>query len=198
MKSERTSKELTMLLIDVVVLAAAFLTFGSGLVLFFGFHVGEGAFRTSSLGLNRLTWLNLHRLPALMVALGIGLHVALNWRAFVGRCRRSLSRKGGSRDVLELVMYVAFWTVALAGMAVWLLIGGSAPLAGPVQLGRLPQVRHHVVDVHNIAGLVAFLLTVHHVCHRWRRMVRGLRTAWHTVGEERCLTWPKVSKFTTR
>ena len=86
-------------LLDVVVLVAAFLTFASGLVLFLNLHRDEGAFRMSPLGLTRLAWLNLHRLPALIVVSGIGLHIALNWKAFIARLRHGFSRKSKSRAV---------------------------------------------------------------------------------------------------
>jgi hypothetical protein len=166
-------------LLNVVLFVAAFLTFASGLVLFLGFHAGQGAFRSSALGLTRLTWLNLHRLPALVVVFAIGLHIALNWRAFVARLRNGFSRKSKSRAVPELVLYVTFWTVALTGIVAWFFVAGSAPLAGPVPLGWLHPTRHHVVEIHHIVALVALPLAVHHVGHRWHRMVQGLGSWVH-------------------
>ena len=194
--------------VDVVLLVAAFLTFGSGVVLFFDFHVGKGAFRTSALGLSRLTWVNIHRLSALIVVAGIGFHVALNWKAFVARLRHSFSRERKSRVVWEaaelcsartiagrfrnpprvsksmvseLILYVTFATVAMTGIVVWLFVLGSARLAGPVPLGQLRNIRHQLVDIHNIAGLVALALTAHHVGHRWHRMVRCLGELAHSI-----------------
>jgi hypothetical protein len=177
-------------LLDVVVLVAAFLTFASGLVLFLNLHRDEGAFRMSTLGLTRLAWLNLHRLPALIVVSGIGLHIALNWKAFIARLRHGFSRKSKSRAVPELILYVTFWTVATTGIVAWFLVDGSAPLAGPVPLGWLHHTRHHVVEVHHIVGLVALLLAAHHVGHRWHRMVQGLGSwvqcmrAWSMVEDK--------------
>jgi hypothetical protein len=184
------------LLVDVLLLVAAFLTFASGVFLFFDFHVGEGAFRTSALGLTRLTWLNFHRLPALMVVAGIGLHVALNWGGFVTRLRRGFSRGHKSRAITELVMYATCGTVAMTGIAVWLFISGSAPIEGPFWLGQPHHIRHQLVDVHNIAGLVALGLTTHHVGHRWRAMVRGLRSWAHQSsgrGADRMASRPETS-----
>ena len=89
--------------------------------------------------------------------------------------RRGLASERRSGAGVELVLYVTFWTVTIAGIASWLLVGGSAPLLGPVPLGPLPHTRHQVVDIHHIAGLVALPLAVHHVGHRWGLMVRGLR-----------------------
>ena len=184
------------LLVDVVLLVAAFLTFASGLVLFLDLHRDEGAFRTSALGLTRLTWLNLHRLPALIVVAAIGLHLALNWAAFVARLVHGFARKRKSRAIPELVLYVTFWTVALTGIIAWLFVSGSAPLAGPVPLGWLHHTRHHMVEVHHSVGLVALLLTAHHVGHRSQRMVRGL-CSWAdpsaVVGPPRVASRPETS-----
>ena len=160
----------------LVLLAAAALTFVTGLVLFFGFHVGGGHLRGAVLGLPRLVWLNLHRLPALVVAVSLGLHLALNARAFLARLRRGLVGKLGAGNGAELALYLAFLTVVLTGLAAWFLLGGSPALEGPVRLGRPPQLRHRFLDIHNIVGLAAFAAAVHHVGHRWRRLVRGPRT----------------------
>jgi Domain of unknown function (DUF4405) len=116
-------------ILDVVLLVAAFLTFASGLVLFLVLHRDEEAFRTAALGLSRLAWLNLHRLPALIVVTAIGLHLALNWRAFVARLRQGFSRKSKSRAVPELVLYVTFWTVATTGIVAWFFVEGRTWLA---------------------------------------------------------------------
>jgi hypothetical protein len=165
--------------LDVVLLVAAFLTFTSGLVLFLDLHRDAGVFRTSALGLTRLTWLNLHRLPALIVVVAVGLHLTLNWAAFVARLRKGLARKSKSRAIPELVLYATFWTVALTGILAWFFVAGSAPLAGPIPLGWLHPARHHVVEIHHIVALVALPLAVHHVGHRWHRMMQGLGSRVH-------------------
>lgn len=164
------------ILIDVVLLTAAVVAFTSGFLLLFGFHVGNGVFRASAMGLSRLAWLNLHRLSALALTAALGLHLALNWKAFAARLRRGFSRKSGSKNGSELILYLTFGAAAITGLVVWLIVGGSAPLTGPVRFGPLPHTRHRFVDIHYIVGLVALVLTVHHVGHRWRRMVRGIRS----------------------
>lgn len=164
------------LLVDLLLLGAFALAFTAGLVLFFGFHVGEGSLRSSGLGLARITWLDLHRLSALAAIALTALHVALDWKAFLARWRRLAGRGGGRRGLSEPLLHVTFAVVALAGLALWALVPGSAPLAGPVPLGPLPHGRHQIVDVHDVAGLVALALTVHHVAHRWSWIVRGLRS----------------------
>jgi len=167
------------LVVDSVLLAAGFLTFASGLVLFLNLHKDAGAFRASTLGLTRLAWLNLHRLPALLVVTTIVLHLALNWAALLARLRNAFARTSKSRGVSEPLLYLTFWTVALTGIVAWFCVAGSAPLAGPVQLGWLHHTRHQVIEVHHSVGLLALTLAVHHVGHRWHRMVRGLESWVH-------------------
>jgi hypothetical protein len=184
------------LLIDVILLVAAFLTFATGMVLFFDFHAGKGAFRTSALGFSRLTWLNLHRLPGLIVVSAICLHLALNWAAFVARLRQGFSRKSKSRAISEQILYLTFWTVALTGIVAWFFVDGSAPLAGPVPFGWLYHTRHHVIEVHHIVGLVALALAVHHVGHRWNRIARGFGSWVHpspVEGADRAASRPGTS-----
>jgi hypothetical protein len=162
------------LLVDVVLLGSALTTFAAGLVLFTQFHMGPEPFRDSSLGLSRLAWLNLHRLSALLLTAGVAVHLALNWKAFLGWLRRFSSRGRDPHTVMEILLYATFGAVAATGLAAWFLVDGTAPLAGPVPPGRLPHGRHMLVDLHDIAGLLALGLAVHHVAHRWRQLVRGL------------------------
>jgi hypothetical protein len=162
------------LLLDLVLLPAAVLTFGSGLFLLLCFHAGPGPDRLSALGLSRIAWLDLHRLSALVVAAGIATHVTLNGRAFVARLRGAFTGPGASGGGLELLTYAATATVLVTGLVAWWVLDGSAPLGGPIPPGRLPHLRHAWVDTHDLAGLLALALVVHHVGHRWRGLARGL------------------------
>ena len=83
-------------IVSWLMLGSSVLTFGTGLVLTFGLHAGPGSFRASVLGLGRLTWLNLHRLPAILLLTFLVLHLALNWKPFTAPSgpRSSRSAKG--------------------------------------------------------------------------------------------------------
>jgi hypothetical protein len=157
--------------VDLVLLGAGALTFLAGLVLLFAFHADDGEWATSALGVPRLVWLDLHRLAAAALVAGVAVHLGLDARAFLGQLRRAFSRRrSGAR--IELVLYAAFFLAAGTGLAAWLLVDGSSPLLGPVPLGPLPHGRHSLVEVHNLAGLIALALAVHHVWLRWRFLVR--------------------------
>lgn len=167
-----TSRSDARILVDLVLLPAAVLTFATGLVLLLRFHAGMGPYRELALGVGRLAWLNLHRLSALVTALGVVAHVALNGRAFVGWLRRALAPGRGAG--LELLLYAATATVLVTGLVAWFVLDGSAPLGGPIPPGRLPPLRHRWVDVHDLSGLAALALAVRHVLHRWRALARGV------------------------
>lgn len=158
--------------LNLGLLAAAAVTFLTGVVLLVAFHMDAGAFAASALGLPRLFWLDLHRLGSLALAVALAGHLWLDRRPFAAQLRRALRRDDAGARV-ELALYLSFWTTTLTGLAAWLLVSGSAPLAGPVVLERLPHTRHALVDLHFLAGLVALPLAVHHVAHRWRRLWRA-------------------------
>lgn len=164
--------------VDVMLLVTGLATLATGMVLFLSFHGRSGAFRTSALGLARITWLNLHRLPAPLVVGALGLHLALNWSPFLARLRRAFSPRNRS----ELVLYVTFWTVAFTGLGAWLLVGGSPPLSGPAAIGLPAHGRRMLLEVHHIVGLATLGYCVHHVGHRWRRMVHALGSARRAPG----------------
>jgi hypothetical protein len=164
------------LLVDSVLLGAALLTFASGLVLLLAFHVDHGTARSSALGLGRLAWLNLHRIPALVVAAGLMLHLAVDWKAFRTRLRNFVRRDRNPHAVAENLLCLTLATAVLAGLAAWLLLDGSALLLAPAPRGPASASRHGLIDIHNVAGLVALPLAVHHIAHRWRWLVRTIQS----------------------
>lgn len=160
------------LVIDALMLAASLLSFASGLVLLLRFHVGGGAFATEAMGLSRLWWLNLHRLPAVVVLATAAMHIALHWKPLFARTTKAM--KTCRHPGADRVMYWAFPVVAAAGFVAWFM-DGSSPMAGPAVLGYPSHARHAWIDVHNVAGVVALPVTLHHTLHRWNWMVRTAR-----------------------
>jgi hypothetical protein len=162
-------------LLDWVLLAAGLLAYSTGLVLLLRFHVGDGAFAASTLGLGKLVWLNLHRFSAAAVALGVLVHVGLHWRAFRAKLTDVVRRRTKRPIHSELVMYVAFFVAASAGLVAWLVLEGSSPVFGPALIGRASGIRHPCIDTHHVSSLVSLVLVAHHVGHRWRLMARRAR-----------------------
>ncbi len=160
------------LLVNWTVLFAALITFSSGLVLLLKFHMGHGAFAASAFGVDKLVWLNVHRLAAIPLVAGILTHTLLNWRAFRGRLGKRVSRSTGKRSDRELHMYACFFIAALTGLVAWLAVEGSSPLLGPALTARASGVRHPWIDVHNLTAVMSLVLVAQHVRCRWRAMGR--------------------------
>jgi hypothetical protein len=116
-------------------------------------------------------WLNLHRLAAAMLAAAAVTHVALHWRAFRKMITNVVTRATKKRIHSEPLMYGAFSVAALTGLVAWLVLEGSSPPFGPAIIGRASDTRHPWIDTHHVSSLVAMVLVVHHVGHRWRLMV---------------------------
>jgi hypothetical protein len=160
--------------VSLLLLVTGTVAFATGLVLLTQFHMGHGSFQAEALGLSRLVWLDLHRLSSLGALGALVIHLALHWRALWGRVRSAFGPRRARGTVAELLLYAAFTTTVVAGFAAWWLVGGAAPLLGPIPPGLAPHGRHHLVDLHHLTGLLALALTVNHVGHRLRQLVRGL------------------------
>jgi hypothetical protein len=163
------------LLLNWTLLAAAFTSFSTGLVLLVRFHMGDGAFSTSALGVGRLAWLNVHRLSGAFAAVAVAAHVALHWRTFrkILTSAATLERRRLVKS--EPLMYGAFFISVWTGLVAWLVVKGSPPICGPVILAHASAARHAWIDAHHLSSLVSLPLVVHHVGHRWRSMARRPR-----------------------
>jgi hypothetical protein len=159
--------------LDWLLLVAALVAFPTGVVLLLCFHMGNGAFATTALGLGKLAWLNLHRFAAAVLVATVVSHVALHWRAFRKMIMNFVTRATKKRIRSEPLMYGAFFIAAVTGLVAWLALEGSSPLFGPALIGRASGTRHPWVDAHHITSLMALLLVAHHVRHRFRLMRRG-------------------------
>ncbi|MFA6032777.1 MAG: DUF4405 domain-containing protein [Myxococcota bacterium] len=156
---------------DSILLGAALLVYASGLVMFFAFHIEHGCFRTETLGLSRLMWLNIHRLAAAAMLAAALVHAAASIRSVCSRIRRIFNGRAMRQDRAELFFYTAVATACVAGFSAWFFIAGSAPLSGPIRLGHVFGGRHHWIDVHNIAALVSIYPVINHVRRRWRALL---------------------------
>ena len=158
------------LLLEWGLMPCAAVLFSTGLVLLFRFHVGGGAFAARAFGIDKLIWLNVHRLFALLVIAGVAAHVALHWRALIFRL--TMTATGRRRLDLEPILYAACFVSALTGLAAWFILDGSSPLFGPALVGPLSHARHHWIDAHHLTSLLALTLVAHHVGHRMHGMIR--------------------------
>lgn len=139
----------------------------TGAVLLTRFHMGFGPFATVAFGVDRLIWLDLHRLAALAMATGIALHVVLHRNAFSSHFASLAGNDGGHPIDIERLLYLVFFAAGATGFAAWLLVEDATPLLGPVVALPLVGGRHRLADAHNIAALATLGLAIHHVRHRW-------------------------------
>lgn len=163
-----TSKQ--RLYVDAVLLVMAPVAWFSGLVLFVGFHMGPGCFRSEALGLSRMAWQSVHRASALAVLASLAIHVTANARLVWLRGLRLLHGRPARHDTHELALYATSATVLLTGFVAWLVVAGSPPLWGPITLGPIAAARHPWIDVHNLTALVAIVLSINHIRRRWRAL----------------------------
>jgi cytochrome b561 len=170
------------LVVDWLLVGAGTLAFGTGLVLLLGLHVGYGAIRPELGGLGRFVWLDLHRIAAIATATGMTAHVVTHLRPLTTRVRRSLRAWPDRRALNELALYFVFPCMVLTGLVAWLAMGGSVVPSAPVRLPGAHDAHHMVIDVHNVAGLVALVVTVLHLKPRVRRL--------HPVARGRCAQIP--------
>jgi hypothetical protein len=158
-------------------MVGAVATLSTGLVLLICLHMGYGAFASSALGVDKLVWLNIHRLSAVLVVAGVVTHAGLHWRAFRGKVTNVVTRRTKRIISSELIMYAAFLVAAVSGLVAWFVLEGSSPLFGPAFTGRASGARHPWIDTHHIGSFVSLGLIVHHVGHRCRFMFGGTRRA---------------------
>jgi hypothetical protein len=150
-------------------------TFSTGLVILICLHMGEGALAVTAWGVERLVWLNIHRLTAAGVVLIVAIHIGFNWPSFSRRFANLINKKMKKPLDSELILYFAFFTSTLSSFTAWLVIEGSTPIFGSAVIGLLSQARHRWIDIHHLSSLVSLVLIVHHVGHRLKFMVSKVR-----------------------
>ncbi len=148
---------------DLSALTGGTIAFITGLVLLTKLHIGTDSLAGAAFGLNRLTWVNLHRFSAAAVLPAIAVHIFLHWRVIVTRLLRTLWGLPGKAKAADLVLYLGFVAVILEGFIAWLIVPGSPSVHGPVNLNYLAPGRHLCIDLHNISGLSLLPAVVIHV-----------------------------------
>lgn len=158
--------------INLFNLATAAAVFGTGLLLFFQFHVGHGIEHQTFAGGSKILWVNLHRVAALAFVCGYACHIALHWTyitGIAGRWGSGLSQKM-RKTIREQIALASVSILALtAGFYAWTALSGG--------MFHGTEQRHHWIDVHNIAGLALLIGLAIHIKRRWRRMFRPLKRA---------------------
>lgn len=142
------------------------LVFGTGLILFFKFHVGGGHSRNVLFGLPKCFWLTIHQVAALAFLVGFGIHILNNKQyimSIVGRWRSNLPEKIKKRSLEQALLFVVGACVIFAGFYPWITMPGA----------HLRVRSYHAwIDIHNCLGLAFLIGSVIHITRRWRRLLK--------------------------
>ncbi len=159
---------------NIVAFVASVVVFATGLILLTQFHMGEGALNNFALGASRMTWVNIHRLTALVLSCAVGVHAYLHRHALVVRISRVSGQLAGGASRADLILYFGFAVEMITGFAAWFVVSGSPPLMGPVNLSHLDPARHLCIDIHLLTGLILLPAVVIHVHHHFDWLLREI------------------------
>ena len=151
--------------LNMMNLLVSVLVFGTGLVLFFEFHVGDGAHRTESFGLGKGFWLDVHQAAAIGFLICFAVHIQRHWK-YIKTVARSAGaqtspRRRGRPRTSRSLLFVATLVVMWAGFYAWIAFPGAT-----LENGEF----HGWIDVHNSVGLLFLIGMRVHIIRRWRRI----------------------------
>lgn len=138
--------------------------FGTGLIIFIQFHIGDGAYRKEWLGFEKKFWLLIHQATALAFLVGFALHILAHRkyiRKVVKRWRNNLPKKIKSRTLGQIPLLIVGIIVMWAGFYPWIAMPGATLEV---------EVYHSWIDIHNRVGIVFLTGLFIHIARRWRRI----------------------------
>jgi hypothetical protein len=150
--------------INMISLPVSVLVFGTGLILLFWFHVGDGARRMELFGLRKPLWLDIHLVSSIAFFVCSVVHIHLHWKyitTVVARWRANLPKKTKSTTGEQVLMLIAAAVVLWAGFYAW--VGfPNATLEN--------REYHRWIDIHNRVGILLLVGMGVHIKRRWRRV----------------------------
>lgn len=140
--------------------------FGTGLILFTKFHIGDGAHQIKWLGLEKNFWLIIHQASAIGFFVGIVVHIQMHWKYIkivALRWRINLPKKTKSRTLEQILLFIAMLVVLCAGFYPWIVMPGSTLEV---------ETFHEWIDVHSRIGIFFLFGMAVHIKRRWKRIIR--------------------------
>jgi hypothetical protein len=150
--------------INMTSLLVSVLVFGTGLILLFCFHVGDGAHRMDLLGLRKMLWLGIHLASSIAFFVCSVVHIHMHWKyimTVVTRWRANLPKKTKSTTYEQALMLIAAIVVLWAGFYAWIVFP-DATLEN--------RAYHRWIDIHNRVGIFLLIGMGVHIKRRWRRV----------------------------
>lgn len=157
--------------LNILNLFVSIIVFGTGLILFTQFHVGDGAYRKEWLGHVKTFWLHIHQAAAITFSIGFAAHIQTHWkyiRMVVKRWRVDLSKRIKSTTREQILLLIATLVVMWAGFYPWITMPGATLAV---------ETYHNWIDVHNVVGLILLLGIAIHIIRRWQRIFYLRRNA---------------------
>lgn len=156
-------------LMNIFNLMASLAVFGTGLIMFFEFHVGDGGQHEIFIGIYKSVWVNIHRVMAIAFLTGFIIHLRLHWRCLTNIVRRwniGLSNKIKTTFLQQLLLLTVSIVVLGTGFYAWTALSG--------RIYEESELRHCWIDVHNITGLMLLTGLTLHIKRRWRRFITDI------------------------
>jgi hypothetical protein len=157
--------------LNILNLVTSIIVFGTGLILFTQFHVGDGAYHTEWLGHVKSFWLNIHRAAAITFSIGFALHFQTHWKyikTVAKRWRVNLPEKVKSTTREQVLLLSAALIVVCAGFYAWIMMPGAT---------LENETFHHWIDMHNIVGITFLIGISIHIIRRWGRIFHSRQNA---------------------
>jgi NAD-dependent dihydropyrimidine dehydrogenase PreA subunit len=152
--------------LNITTFFISLLVFGTGLILFTQFHIGDGEYRKEWLGFDKIFWLVIHQATAIAFLVGFVLHI-LDHRKYIRkvaeRWRINLPRKIKSRTREQILLFIVAIVVMWAGFYPWIVMPEATLEV---------EIYHSWIDIHNRVGIVFLMGLFIHIARRWRRIFR--------------------------
>ena len=114
--------------LNILNLLISIFVFGTGLILFTQFHIGDGAHREEWRGLGKKLWLIIHQASAIGFLVGLAAHLQMHWKYIkivAKQWRISLPKKIKSRTREQILLSIATLVVVWAGSYPWIVMPGN-------------------------------------------------------------------------
>ena len=145
-------------------LLMSMLVFGTGLILLFEFHMGDGAHRKEWIGIGKEIWLAVHQGSAIGFLVGFAAHIQMHWkyiRTVARQWRVNLPQRTKATTREQILLLIVTLTVMWAAFYPWIAMPGATLEV---------KTFHYWIDVHSRVGLFFLIGMGVHIKRRWQRI----------------------------
>lgn len=155
----KTNKSTVNFYIDSLLLLICLLLSLSGLIIQIKYHAGHRPDTEAVLGLSRYGWLVLHKISAVLIAIGLTVHGVLHINWFKYALLRA--QKARSKTTKINIYLLATYTVtAITGFVAWLLLSGVA--------------ERGITEIHDKISFLLIIFFVMHIISHWSWIIKKI------------------------